>query len=111
MSRLDSEYFRSLLTDRLRQIGEIVETGDAAAAVVELDQGRTGRLTRMDALQSQAMSREAGRRRQIEITRIEQALVRIESGQFGICAVCAEDIGTERLKLDPANPLCIHCAK
>jgi len=57
------------------------------------------------------MSREAQRRRELEITRIDQALPRIERDEFGICVSCDEEIGIERLKLDPSNPFCIHCAK
>ena len=39
------------------------ETGEEAEQTVELDQTRVGRLSRMDAMQAQAMSKETGRRR------------------------------------------------
>jgi len=108
---VDSEYFKSVLMERRQAIELIRKTGDEAAGIVELDQTRVGRLSRMDAMQSQAMSREAQRRRELEITRIDQALQRIERDEFGICVSCDEEIGIERLKLDPSNPFCIHCAK
>lgn len=85
--------------------------GDDAANIVELDQTRVGRLSRMDAMQAQAMSQEAKRRREIEAGRIKQALARIETEDFGYCIKCDEEIGVERLKLDPSNPFCINCAK
>ncbi|MDX1518791.1 MAG: TraR/DksA family transcriptional regulator, partial [Gammaproteobacteria bacterium] len=98
------KHFRQLLLARRSQIESITGTGNDAAGIVELDQSRTGRLTRIDALQSQAMSQEAMRRRQVELARIQQALARIEAGEFGYCVACEEEIGVERLELDPSNP-------
>ena len=48
------------------------ETGDQAEQTVELDQACVGRLSRMDAMQAQAMSIETGRRRRMveEVQRI-----------------------------------------
>ncbi len=86
------------------------ETSDEAAKTVELDQTRVGRLSRMDALQGQAMSLEAKRRRQIELQKIAAALSRIEEGEFGYCVDCGERIAMERLNADPAAALCIQCA-
>ena len=108
---LDTENFRKTLLARIQEIRSISATGDAAAGVVELDQTRVGRVSRMDALQSQAMSQEAKRRREIELARIEQALKRLESGDYGYCVSCGDEIGVKRLDLDPSNPFCINCAK
>jgi len=108
---LEFDDFRQLLLARVQEIESISVTGDAAASIVELDQARVGRLSRMDALQSQAMSQEAKLRRENELVRIKQALGRIDSGSFGYCVSCDEEIRIERLKLDPSNPFCINCAK
>ena len=43
------------------------------------------------------------------IFEITQALQRIESGDFGICEECGDDIGVERLKVQPTTRVCIHC--
>ncbi len=64
----------------------------------------------MDALQAQAISQERERRRTQELARIDAALQRIESGDFGYCADCDEPIAEPRLKFDPAVILCIGCA-
>ena len=55
---------------------------------VELDQTSVGRLSRMDALQGQAMQLETERRREIERQRIQAALERIETGDYGYCTIC-----------------------
>ncbi|NNE57670.1 MAG: TraR/DksA family transcriptional regulator [Hellea sp.] len=78
---------------------------------IALDQQSVGRLSRMDSLQVQAMdlAQEQNRRRQI--VRIDAALDRVESGDYGYCVTCDEEIGQKRLEFDPAVPLCINCAK
>lgn len=78
---------------------------------VELDQTSVGRLSRMDALQGQAMQLETERRREIERTRINAALERIETGDYGYCTVCDEDIALKRLEHDPSVPNCIDCQR
>ena len=92
---------------------ELIQIEDAsheASATVELDQTRVGRLSRMDALQGQAMSKATQERRQIELKRIAAALRRIESEDYGHCMECDEDIAPARLEVDPAATLCISCA-
>ena len=108
---MDDDYFKGLLLARRAELESITATGDAAAEAVELDQTRVGRLSRMDALQGQAMAQATAARRRLELTRIGAALVRIEHGEFGDCAVCGEPIARARLEFDPAAVACIACAQ
>ena len=84
-------------------------TADERATVV-LDQTSVGRLSRMDAMQNQAMQLETERRREVELARIDAALTRLAEGEYGYCTACDEDIQAKRLDMDPAVPLCIDCA-
>jgi DnaK suppressor protein len=77
---------------------------------VELDQSRVGRLSRMDAMQGQAMSLEVNRRRQVELNRIEVALQRLARDEYGDCIRCGEVVESKRLEFDPSILLCIDCA-
>jgi DnaK suppressor protein len=77
---------------------------------VELDQQSVGRLSRMDALQDQAMHQETERRRQQTLTRIDAALARLDDGEFGYCIACGEEIDERRLEHDPTLPTCVKCA-
>jgi DnaK suppressor protein len=86
------------------------ETAEDSARVVELDQTSIGRLSRMDALQGQAMSQEQSRRRQRELQRIAAALRRLDAGEYGDCRDCGEPIDVRRLEMDPAATTCIQCA-
>ncbi len=108
---MDTAYFREKLIRLRNELLEIEKTGNEAAKTVELDQSRVGRLSRMDALQAQAMSLESNRRRDIKIKRINAALRRIENDEFGLCLKCEEEINLKRLEVDPSAPLCIDCAK
>jgi DnaK suppressor protein len=108
---IETDHFRELLIKRQAELMAIVETGAEAALPVELDQARVGRLSRMDALQGQAMSQEASRRRELELVRISKALERVELGEYGECLNCGEDIAIGRLEIDPAATLCIGCAE
>ena len=105
------DHFKTLLLDRKRALQKADETGEEAEKVVELDQTRVGRLSRMDALQAQAMSRETGRRRRLDLAKTDAALQRLEEGEFGECLGCAETINPNRLEADPTATLCINCAE
>ena len=102
--------FRTRLLQKQQQLLELKQTSDDAAQTVELDQSSVGRLSRMDALQGQAMSREQERRRRIELNNIAGALRRIDEGSFGYCVRCEEVIAVKRLEFDPATPVCVACA-
>jgi DnaK suppressor protein len=86
------------------------ESSESNQTVVELDQQKVGRLSRMDAMQTQAMSQEANRRRKIRLARITLALQHLEEGDYGYCAVCDEAIADARLDFDPTVTMCVNCA-
>ena len=99
------------LLARRAELTALTEESAEARDTVELDQTRLGRLSRMDALQGQAMSQETERRRQVELARIEAALQRLTAGDFGFCVNCDEAIEPKRLELDPSLPTCLACAQ
>ncbi len=78
---------------------------------VELDQARQGRLSRIEAMQGQAMAVEVERRREVELARVDTALERLASGGYGLCVTCGEPIEPRRLAFDPSTPLCLGCAR
>ncbi len=94
-----------------REISALSEAAKDNRKPLALDQQSVGRLSRMDSLQVQAMDKAQDVARQKQIVRINAALERLEHGDYGYCATCDEEIGTKRLELDPATPLCIGCAR
>ncbi len=110
MKDSDCVRFKRQLIELRDELLRAEQAGSEGAKTVELDQSRVGRLSRMDALQAQAMSLDAERRRRLTIQRAEAALARIENGEFGLCTRCEEEINPKRLELDPTTLLCIDCA-
>ena len=112
MSRaeIDFKHFRLLLVKLRDDLMEAEQSSSDETGTVELDQTRIGRLTRMDAIQSQQMALEAQRRRKILIRKIDAAWQRLENGDFGICTYCDATIETDRLEFDPTTVFCSICA-
>nr|WP_321456772.1 TraR/DksA family transcriptional regulator [uncultured Cohaesibacter sp.] len=100
-----------LLEGKRIEISSLSEMSRQARSVVALDQQSVGRLSRMDALQSQAMAQETERRRALNLQKIELAFKRLESGDFGYCIECDAEIPLERLEIDPTATLCVKCAE
>ncbi|MXO65816.1 TraR/DksA family transcriptional regulator [Altericroceibacterium endophyticum] len=78
---------------------------------VTLQQDSVGRLSRMDAMQLQAMDLATQRRRKAERLRIDAALARLEDGEWGYCATCGDTIAEGRLRHDPSVAVCVSCAR
>ena len=85
--------------------------GRADQATVALDQQSVGRLSRMDAMQRQAMAQATRRRREAERARLVAALARLDEGEYGYCTDCGDEIAPARLDANPAVTLCLSCAR
>ncbi len=101
--------YQRALEMRLKEIDAATVEADIAADTVALDQSSVGRLTRMDAMQQQAMA--AGMRERLESQRVglNAALNRIAAGSYGLCCQCAVEMDEERLNSDPAAVFCAEC--
>ncbi len=102
---------RETLVRLKAELESFSEISEDARATVMLDQQAVGRLSRIDALQGQAMAQASERQRRADIQRIEAALKRLDEGDYGYCVDCGEDIAAKRLEVDPAAAFCIRCAK
>jgi DnaK suppressor protein len=100
--------FRPLIEAELAELLKASDTSAEARGTVALDQQSVGRLSRMDAMQGQAMAQEQERRRQGRIAALKATLKRMESGE---CAECGEPIAERRLEVDPTVLLCVSCAR
>ena len=108
---MDEEQAKSLLIARLAELDEEDRISTEARAPVQLEQDSVGRLSRMDAMQVQAMALASARRRKTERQRIAAALARIEQEEWGWCLRCGEPIAPGRLAHDPAAAQCVSCAE
>ena len=76
--------------------------------VVELDLP-IGRLSRMDAMQQQAMAQAEQRRHAQRLEQVEAALERVADESFGCCRLCDELIPLRRLEARPEGAFCLRC--
>ncbi|MCG6113261.1 MAG: TraR/DksA family transcriptional regulator [Paracoccus sp.] len=102
-------YFAPLLRLELSDLQQASDDTADSRKPVELDQQSVGRLSRMDAMQNQAMASAVEARRHARMRAVMAALGRIEAGDFGFCDECGDPIPFKRLSLDPTVLRCIGC--
>ena len=107
---IDEKHARAVLTQLCNELQDLSALSAGSRDPVTLDQQSVGRLSRMDAMQVQAMAQESERRRARDLIRVKDALKRLDEGEYGYCVECDEDIAPKRLEVDPAAALCIKCA-
>lgn len=111
MTDADREQLRLLAGARLAELRALDDRARDARATVALDQQSVGRLSRVDALQRQAMARATETRRKRDIERLSAALERMDDPEYGTCDECGGAIAPERLRFDPAITRCVDCVK
>jgi len=109
MSPQEQDHYRAQLEALVEGIEQTLALDESADSSIEPDKA-IGRLTRMEAIQAQAMGQEGRRRLQQRLQRARRALERIEQGRYGVCARCAEEIPRGRLDVMPEAGLCVRCA-
>lgn len=69
-----------------------------------------GRLTRLEAMGEQDVANKVLDESRLRLTRLNNALQRIDKPMFGICIECEEDIGFGRMSVRPESVRCVECA-
>ena len=98
------------LLDQQAELLGIADLIETSAVSVKLDQTAVGRVSRVDAMQQQAMALASQERQDEQLRRIKSALARIDDGEFGDCLQCLNEIPMARLEIDPSIELCVDCA-
>lgn len=100
---------KSQLLGLQQELQAQLDLHQGATATVDLDQSKVGRLSRMDAMQQQAMALASKEVAEQHLRQVLSALKRIDSEEFGYCLSCDQPISTARLEIRPESPLCINC--
>jgi DnaK suppressor protein len=69
-----------------------------------------GRLTRLEAMGEQHVNHTVLDEAKLRLTRLQNALLRIDKPIFGICIDCEEEIGIGRMMARPESVRCVACA-
>ncbi len=110
MDKDETGRLRALLEQLRDELDARGKTNAQAQDPLVLDQQSVGRVSRIDAMQHQAMARAHERKRKSDLVRVNEALARIDTEDFGLCVECGDAIAPKRLAIDPAATLCIGCA-
>ena len=107
MKKKDQNYFKELLSNRLEELlSQADDTVSGMTAPKENFPDPTDRAS-LEADRN-FMLRIRDRESKL-IKKIKKALERIETGTFGVCEKCGEDITIKRLKARPVTTQCIDC--
>jgi len=108
MRQRELNQFRRLLEDRKREI-----LSEAERAVDSMNQPAVESFPdptdRASAESDRALELRIRDRERKLLSKIDEAFDRIESGSYGRCEECGNEIGIARLKARPVTTLCISC--
>ena len=107
MTKAKYEYFKNLLTEQLEALNR--EQQQTVNQITHDDEVYADWTDVASAETDKTMQLKIRDRERVLITKIEEALKRIESGTFGQCERCEEQISEQRLKARPVTTLCIDC--
>jgi len=101
-------YFKEILESRKEQIlDNINSVNDELNALSDLqlsDEGDHASVNNNSMVESAIVQQQ-----QKELQEIEKALDKIANGEYGICEMCEDEIGFQRLKVKPHAIYCIDC--
>ena len=105
----EREKLRRLIIERIASVQRDITAFKANVTPVVPDSA-IGRLTRMEAINSQGINEAALRKARTTRVLLEKALRDIDTDDFGLCHGCEEPIAFARLMAMPEAALCVTCA-
>ena len=110
MDKVRTEYFRRLLLTELRRHARLVGD-DQAAAIDAADDGakESADLSLRDVIEELALK--LGERESQMVADVDQALLRMDEGSYGLCVNCGKTIDEQRLEAVPWTPYCLKHAQ
>ena len=103
--------YKKLIELQLENLGLEDALGRDSQKTVELDQQSVGRLSRIDALQSQAMAQAQQRRRNNLKALLQATMSRLNNKEFGYCEDCGDEIEDARLLANLVVTKCMTCLR
>lgn len=105
------EALRAKLEDLKEDLATQLSSHADAVKPVKLDQTAVGRVSRMDALQGQALAKATRRAMALQLAQCKAALQAVLRDEYGFCRRCQEPIGWKRLCARPESPFCMKCQR
>jgi DnaK suppressor protein len=108
-SRMDDQQISRTLAQLRQSLLDDLERGAMGSETVTLEQNKVGRLSRMDALQQQAMHKASQSLIRKRLVLIEKAMNALAAGEYGYCEACGDQISDARLEVRPESLICVPC--
>ena len=105
------EALRLALEQKTSDLVAQLASNAEAAKPVQLDQSAVGRVSRVDALQGQALAKATRHAMQQQLAQCKAALQAVARDEYGLCRRCEEPIGFPRLQAKPESPFCLACQR
>jgi DnaK suppressor protein len=108
MKKEDIEFLKLELENRKEQIKKIVQ--DNEKEIKELTRTDASDEADHATISADSAIEQAITNKQLrELKEIEYALFKMDNGTYGICEMCEDSIGLQRLKVKPQAKYCIVC--
>ncbi|MFO7764793.1 MAG: TraR/DksA family transcriptional regulator [Pelovirga sp.] len=104
----EEQHFREKLLGLKTELEQLLSDSAASSRPVDLNLS-IGRLSRVDALQQQAMAKANREGHQRRLVLVDAALMALKQGHYGLCRSCEEPISVKRLAARPETPFCLEC--
>ena len=111
LSEEQGDELRVRLVELVEELERALRTSASSAKPVVLDQSSVGRLSRMDAMQQQAMAKATREKAELRLGQCKRALSAFDRDEYGLCRKCEEPIGYRRLAAKPEASFCVECQR
>jgi DnaK suppressor protein len=109
MTKKEKEQIKAKIEHDIISLSEQIRDLEEKVKPISPDCG-LGRLTRLEAMGEQHVNNKVLDEARIRLTRLNNALQRIDKPMFGICIECEENIGVGRMSVRPESVRCVECA-
>jgi len=109
MTKQEKQTIKEKIEHDILQLITQIHTLEEKVKPISPDCG-LGRLTRLEAMGEQDVNNKVLDESCLRLTRLNNALQRIDKPMFGICIECEESIGVGRMSVRPESVKCVNCA-
>ena len=110
MNSEEREKLKREIVDEIEAQKHLIDSLEETSKPVAPDNA-IGRLTRMEAISSKAVSEASLNSAKTKLAKLTTALEKVDQPDFGICIRCEKPIPPGRVMAMPENVLCVPCAE
>lgn len=108
LNKKEKEYFKKKLLERKQKILEKLTELDTESKEVETNIAQDV-VDKAESSYTKEFLLSLSDAERSQLFLIDNALKRLQRGEFGICQMCQKEIGKKRLEVVPWTPYCIDC--